>query len=227
MKLAKDLPDLATIDSALYGDDLKLAEHAIKLSVAYANLIQRAKDAFEADKDRIAPQNITSTAENLALAGIPDAFDKTARSLGVKEHFLNVQAANFGSIASRIADSRRDLGGIAILSQALQTPALQAIDLYNIYQAKRLREMGRNVNAAIMDELRLNETALMGRGNLTRDVVMDEFNNAQSQIKDQLTQLITMLTCDVDERVHLAEKIEADVTDLALGKLPAPESDTP
>lgn len=211
---AKDLPDLAEEDDAQFGHDLKIIDHAIKICEAYGDILSRAKTAFEADRERLVQiDEASSIAGGLAKSAIPEMYETRLTEMAVSIQFLNNQAGRFGQIGRTIGHTRNQLGRMATISTTVQTPALDAIQTFNLYQLRRLSAFGRSVNDNVLEQLRLNKQTLVEISAFAPDRTAEALEKAQGSLNQTFNALSSLFREDMKEQQDKAREISKATTD--------------
>lgn len=222
--MASDLPERADNDDKHYSHDLKIVDHAVKICTAYADIMDRAAKAFEADKDRLIQiDEDKPLALGLASSAVPELFETRVTELAVSVQFLNNQAGRFGQIGRTIGHTRNQLGRMAALSHTVQIPALDAIQAFNLYQLKRLSAFGRNVDDKVMEQLQINSQAAAEIPYSTGDVVLGNLDAARDRLNDTFATLSRQFKGDMDGQKELAREIGDETTQHLLGSASKPK----
>jgi hypothetical protein len=222
--MASDLPERADNDDKHYSHDLKIVDHAVKICTAYADIMDRAAKAFEADKDRLIQIDENKPlALGLASSAVPELFETRITELAVSVQFLNNQAGRFGQIGRTIGHTRNQLGRMAALSHTVQIPALDAIQAFNLYQLKRLSAFGRSVDDKVMEQLQINSQAAAEIPYSTGDVVLGNLDAARDRLNDTFATLSRQFKGDMDGQKELAREIGDETTQHLLGSASKPK----
>lgn len=226
VEMARDLPQRADEDDKFFSQDLKIVDHAIKICTAYADVIARSAEAFEADRDRLVPETDDSKplAAELGTSFIPEMFDQRVTELKVSAQFLTQQAARFGNIGRTIGHTRNQLGRMAALSHTVQIPAIDAIQSFNLYQLRRLSAFGRKVDQSVLDQLKLNEQATAEITGSSENLVLGSLDSAQAKLNETFAALSGLLTGDMSAQKDLAREINDEtVKHLLHSEAPSPK----
>ncbi len=219
VEMASDLSERADHDDKFFSHDLKIIDHAIRLCAAYADIMERAATAFEADKDRLVPQTEDNSpmAQELGTSFLPELFEARVSGLKRSVHFLNNQAGRFGQMGRTIGHTREQLNQMESLSHTVQIPALDAIQAFNLYQLKRLSAFGRAVNQGVMDQLQINDQTAAEIAYADENTVLISLDRARTSLNDTFAALSTHLTSDMKGQRALALEINDETTKHLLG----------